>query len=101
MRWSTPFYEPIPLPGGGQIVSFNDAAYFIQRLPKAEQDLHEWRFAIEMLINTAENGWPPMMAHIAILRALGHRKMLVKEPRRKEPNWGKRKLKRCVSKEDQ
>lgn len=76
--WSTPFNEPIPLPGGSQIVTLNDAAYFIKKLPKATLDLPKWQFAIEMLINAADNGWPIMGAHIAILKALGHGKVVIR-----------------------
>jgi hypothetical protein len=87
LSWTTPFNEPIPLPDGGELVILEDAATYIQKLPKAEQDLHTWQFAVEMLNNAADNGWPLMMAHIAILRALGHGKPKpVKEPRRKRAN---------------
>jgi hypothetical protein len=78
----------------GATSSFEDAATYIPKLPKAEQDLHVWQFAVEMLINAADRGWPRMMAHIAFLRAL-HR-IVVREsiPDRNETHWGKRKLKR-------
>jgi hypothetical protein len=56
MPWSTPFHEPIPLPNGRQIVTLNDAAYFIKKLPIATQDLPNWQFAIEMRINAADHG---------------------------------------------
>jgi hypothetical protein len=66
---------PIPLPDGGELVILEDAATYIQNLPQGwagpEQDLHTWQFAVEMLNNAADQGWPLMMAHIAILRALG------------------------------
>jgi hypothetical protein len=65
---STLFYEPIPLPDGSQLLTLEDAANHIQKLPKATQDLHVWQFAVEMLINAADQGWPLMMAHIAILK---------------------------------
>jgi hypothetical protein len=94
LSWPSPFYEPIPLPDGSQIVTLEDAAQYIQKLPKVEQELHAWQFALEMLNNAANQGWPLMMAHIAILRALGHGKVVVREPRRKETHWDKRKLKR-------
>jgi hypothetical protein len=37
MPWSTPFEDPVPLPGGKQLTTLKDAARYIQRLPKAEQ----------------------------------------------------------------
>ena len=70
MPWSTPFHEPIPLPDGLQIVTLNDAAYFINKLPIATQNLPKWRFAVEMLINAADHGWPLMVAHVVFTSAL-------------------------------
>jgi hypothetical protein len=94
LSWSTPFNEPIPLPDGGQIVTLEDAATYIQKLPKAEQDLDLWQFAVEMLINAADNGWPLIMANIALLRALNRNVVREFKSGRKETHWGKRKLKR-------
>jgi hypothetical protein len=37
-----------------QLVTLEDAARFIQKLPKAEQELEEWQTAVENLINAAE-----------------------------------------------
>jgi hypothetical protein len=53
--WSTPFEDPIPLPRGGQLVTLQDAADYILKLPKAEQNLKEWQ---------------AVMAHAAIAIAL-------------------------------
>jgi hypothetical protein len=48
-----------------------DAARYIQKLPKAEQQIEEWRTAVEVLILVAEsNGGPTMMARIGVMRAL-------------------------------
>jgi hypothetical protein len=49
-----PFEDPIPLPDGGQLVTLKDAADYIMKLPKAEQDLVEWQTAIGCLIGAAE-----------------------------------------------
>jgi len=43
--WSRAFDDPIPLPRGRQLVTLKDAANYIQKLPKAEQDLEEWQAA--------------------------------------------------------
>jgi len=43
--WSREFDDPIPLPDGGQLVTLEDAAAYIMKLPKAEQDLEEWQTA--------------------------------------------------------
>jgi hypothetical protein len=37
--WQPEFEDPITLPGGGMIVPLKDAAHYIQKLPKKEQDL--------------------------------------------------------------
>jgi hypothetical protein len=34
--WKRPFDEPIPLPRGRQFVTLEDAATYVQKLPKAE-----------------------------------------------------------------
>src|SRR6266700_8321596 len=60
--WKRPFDDPIPLPRGRQLVTLKDAANFIQKLPKAEQDLEEWQAAVEVLLLVELNG-PTMMAH--------------------------------------
>jgi hypothetical protein len=52
--WKTPFDDPIPLPRGRQLVTLKDAASYIMKLSKAEQNLEEWQTAGEILIKTAE-----------------------------------------------
>jgi mRNA-degrading endonuclease HigB of HigAB toxin-antitoxin module len=47
MSWARHFDEPIPLPRGRRLVTLKDAANYIQKLPKAEQDLDEWQAAVE------------------------------------------------------
>ncbi len=84
MTWSTAFDDPIPLPRG-ELVTLEDAARYIQKLPKADQELEEWRTAVENLIHAAETGggWL-MMARIGVMRALNRdRTEPEREPRRK------------------
>jgi hypothetical protein len=38
MPWSTPFEDPITLPRGVQLLTLQDAADCIMKLPKAEQN---------------------------------------------------------------
>jgi hypothetical protein len=64
------------------------------KLPKAEQNLKEWQTATEALIMAAERRGPLMHARIGVLRALNRHIERVFNPDRKEPHWGKRKLKR-------
>jgi hypothetical protein len=68
--WKRPFDDPIPLPRGRALVTLKDAAEYIQKLPKAEQDLEEWHAAIEALLLVVELNGPTMMARIGVLRVL-------------------------------
>lgn len=71
MPWSTPFDEPIRLPGGARLTTLQDAADFVMGLPEEVQQQQRWQVAVENLINAAEigGGWL-MFARIGMLRAL-------------------------------
>ena len=56
--WKRPFDEPIPLPRSRQLVTLKDAANYIQKLPKAEQDLGEWQAAVEAPLLVVELNGP-------------------------------------------
>jgi hypothetical protein len=56
--WKRPFEDPIPLPRGRQLVTLEDAAAYIMKLAKAEQDLLEWQTATEVLMMAAEDRGP-------------------------------------------
>jgi hypothetical protein len=45
MSWSRAFEDPIPLPNGRELITIEDAAKYIQKLPKAEHDLPVWQAA--------------------------------------------------------
>jgi hypothetical protein len=92
--WKQTFDDPIPLPGGGQLVTLQAAGNYITKLPKDEHVAPEWQTAIEALILAAGGRGPVMHARIGILRALHRRDVRVFNPDRKETHWGKRKLKR-------
>ena len=70
MAWRTPFEQPIDLPGGGTLVTLEDAARYIQKLPKAEQQHPAWQTATEILIGAAEGRDFLMHARIGVLRAI-------------------------------
>jgi hypothetical protein len=93
LPWSTPFEDPIPLPGGRTLVTLKDAADYITKLPEKESALQEWQTAIEVLL-LVSRGRPTMMARIGVMKALNRNVPRVFDPDRKEPHWGKRKLKR-------
>jgi hypothetical protein len=48
--WTRPFEDPIPLPHGRQLVTLKDAADYIMKLPKSEQNLAQWQVATGALI---------------------------------------------------
>lgn len=68
--WSRPFEQVIKLPDGGELVTLQDAARHIQRLPAEIHDRPEWQLAIATLINAAEGLDFVMHARIAVLRGL-------------------------------
>ncbi len=92
--WSRRFDDPIALPRGRQLVTLKDAADYIVKLPKADQDLEEWRTAIECLIGTAEGRDFLMHARVGMLRALNRNVERVHDRSRKDTHWGRRELKR-------
>jgi len=92
--WSRAFDGPIRLPRGRQIVTLKDAAVYIQKLPKAEQDLDEWQAAVEALLLVVELNGPTMIARIGVMRALNRCYVRQFDSTRKDTRWGKRKLKR-------
>ncbi|HUN98656.1 MAG TPA: hypothetical protein VMU69_20780 [Bradyrhizobium sp.] len=71
MPWSSSFDEPIEVRGGGRLVTLQQAADYIMKLPNNMQQQDSWQIAVENLINAAEigGGWL-MFARIAMLRAL-------------------------------
>jgi hypothetical protein len=94
-KWSRELEDPIVLADGRKLVTLRDAATYITKLPKAEQDLEIWQIAVKHLIRAAETGggWL-MLARTGVLKAL-HRSVVREfNPDRKETQWGKRKLKR-------
>ncbi len=91
--WSTPFGDPIILPDGRKLLTLEDAADYITKLPKNESALPEWQTAIEALILCSRGG-DTMLARIGVMKALNRHVERVFNPDAKEHHWGKRKLKR-------
>ncbi len=83
------------LPGRKPLVTLRDAALYVTKLAKAEQQIEEWQTAVENLINAAEIGgsWL-MLARTGVMRALNRNVERVFDPSRKDHHWGRRKLKR-------
>jgi hypothetical protein len=87
MGWSTPFDDPIPLPGGGELRTLRQAADYIAALPEREAEADHWQLAIENLISAADQGGIVMLARIAVLRALNHDRPVTTRARSKDPVW--------------
>lgn len=68
--WSRRFETPIALQGGRVLVTLRDAGMYIAALGPVAQRRQDWRLATEMLLKAAEQGWPVMMASIALLKAV-------------------------------
>jgi hypothetical protein len=94
MPWSRAFEDPVELPAGRQLLTLKQAADYIMKLPKAEQNLPEWQAATEALIMAAEDRGPLMHARVGMLRALNRHIERVINPDQKDRHWGKRKLAR-------
>jgi hypothetical protein len=75
-------------------VTLRDAADYIMKLPKAEQDLEEWQAAVEALLLVVELDGPTMMARIGVMRALNRGHVREFDSSRKNTHWGRRKLAR-------
>jgi hypothetical protein len=60
-----------------KLVTLRDAANYIMKLPKAEHSTPEWQAAMQALILVAENGGPPMLARIGVMRGLDRHQVRV------------------------
>lgn len=80
--WTRTFDDPIPLPGGGRLVTLEDAARYIQALPAAEHEQADWLNAVEALLMVVKHDGPTMFARIGMMRALyPERPQRPREPR--------------------
>ena len=70
MSWDRPFAQPVPLPEGPPAQTLRDAADYVRKLPQPERDCQEWRLAVQMLIDAAEDRGPMLFARMGIVRAL-------------------------------
>jgi hypothetical protein len=70
VSWDRPFDQPLPLPGVAPARTLRDAASYVRKLPVSERDRQEWRLAIHMLIEAAEDRGPIMFARMGMLRAI-------------------------------
>jgi hypothetical protein len=72
MSWDRPFDQPVPVLSGPPARTLRDAANYFKALPKSVRDCDEWRLAVQMLIDAAEDRGPMLFAKMGILRAVEH-----------------------------
>jgi hypothetical protein len=94
VSWDRPFDQPVPLPSGAPARTLRDAANYIKKLPKSERDSQEWRLAVQMLIDAAEDRGPMLFARMGLLRATNRDVELEFVPSPEGTHWGRRKLAR-------
>jgi hypothetical protein len=70
LSWDRPFSQPVRLPNGRPASTPREAADYIKTLPKSVRDRNDWRLAVHMLIEAAEDQRPMTFARIAVLRAI-------------------------------
>jgi hypothetical protein len=70
MSWERPFDQPILLPSGPPVRTLRDAGNYIKKLLRSDRDTPEWRLAIQMLIDAAEDRGPVLFAKMGMDRAL-------------------------------
>jgi len=76
--------DPVPLPDGRNLLTLEDAARHIQKLPKAEQQREHWQTATSILIGAAEGRDFLLHARIAMLRAINHGRQPPEQPPRRK-----------------
>lgn len=95
MSWSQRFDEPIVLPDGRKLSTLREAiAYLGKTIPEADHDMRQVQAAAHCLTEAAEHGGPVLFARMGVLRALHRHHQREFNSNRKDPKWGKRKLKR-------
>ena len=87
MSWDRPFDQPVPLLSVAPARTLRDAANYIRKLPESERDTPEWRLAIQMLIDAAEDCGPVLFAKMGIHRAVNRNVERVFNPDRKDHHW--------------
>jgi hypothetical protein len=73
VSWDRPFDQPVPLAGERPARTLRDAGNYIRKLPESERDTSEWRLAVQMVIDAAEDRGPVLFAKIGMERALNRK----------------------------
>jgi hypothetical protein len=88
VSWDRPFDQPVPLPGERPARTLRDAGNYIRELPQSERSTPEWRLAVQMLIDAAEDRGPMLFAKMGIDRALNRKVERVFKLHRKDTALG-------------
>jgi hypothetical protein len=95
LSWDSCFAEPIVLPDGVKLASLREAiVHLVKTILSSDRSIPAVLTAAELLTNAAEQGGPIEFARIATLRAIYRHAVREFNPDRKDPHWGRRKLKR-------
>jgi hypothetical protein len=94
MPWSTPFEDPIYLPKGRQLITLQDAADFIMKLPEPSRIPRNGKPRAKRLSWQRKGRGPLMHTRVDVLRALNRNVERVLNTSRKDTHWSRGKLKR-------
>ena len=97
MSWDRKFDDPIVLPGATKLLTLRQALnHLVKTVPKAERNMPQVLNAAKELTTAAERADAAWMffARAATLQAIHRHEVKVFNPDRKDPHWGRRKLKR-------
>ena len=95
VSWSRRFDEPIELPGGRKLKTLAEAmAWLAKEIPKSEHKMEKVQNAAHCMTQAAEHGGPMIFAQMGMLQAVHRHRQRVFNSDRKDPHWGRRKLKR-------
>jgi hypothetical protein len=94
VSWSLRFAEPIVLEDRAKLTTLRQAiAHLVKTIPAAKRGSPTVPTAAELLTN-GRAWWPIEFARIATLQPLTRHAFRVFNPDRKDPPWGRQKLKR-------
>jgi hypothetical protein len=95
VSWSRRFEEPIELPDGRKLKTLAEAmARLAKEIPKSEHKTEKVQNAAHLVTRVAEHGGPMIFAQMGMMQAIHRHHKRVFNPDRKDPHWGRRKLKR-------
>jgi hypothetical protein len=95
VSWSLRFDEPILLPDGRKLHTLRQAINWLAKeIPKSEHRLEKVQTAAPRVTQAAENGGPMIFAQMGMIQAIHRHRQRGFNPDRKDPHWGRRKLKR-------